>query len=114
MAKKETPKLEPLFDLYPLDLSEPSVINEEMKQGLAEVYANKGYRYYIEHAVKTANKNMIQMLDAGDMENAKRFANRISTLMQLISKGREQYLNFEKIKSKVYAEEKSKEIQEET
>lgn len=90
-----------------------SVLTEEMKVGLAEIYANKGFREYLAHRILKATQAVNECLDKDDLKNAQRYAQRMAMMEELLSKGREQYTNFEKIKAKEYAKEQETSLQQE-
>lgn len=79
-------------------------LTEEMKAGLAECYANKGFRDYLEHRIAKANQALIECLAKNEMEEAKRYSQRMQMMSELLTKGKEQYMNFEKIKVKIINE----------
>ncbi len=45
------------FKLDPIDFSEPTTTNEEMKQALAEAWAKPGFRMYLDNAINILIKN---------------------------------------------------------
>jgi hypothetical protein len=75
-------------------------LNAEMKEGLAQVFSNKGFRSYLEHRIAKANQAIIEMLADNKLEEAKKYAQRLQMMSELLSKGREQFNNFNKIKAK--------------
>lgn len=84
MAKK----LLKLIDDFGISLEAPTEINVAMKKGLARLYADNGIRPYLENAVKIANRNMIKSLDNGETAKAIYFANRIETIILLLTTGK--------------------------
>src|SRR5689334_15059408 len=81
-------RLEALFDLYPIDDLRPVEVQEEMRDGLARMYGNKGSRTYLENAVKIALKNMA--IASTPVEIAY-YKSRVDVLEQLLSKGKMLY-----------------------
>lgn len=76
-----------------IEFTDPVQITDEMKEGLAQVYSNKGYRLYLENYIKIAMMNMVKYMNAENVDGAKRQANYIGILKTLLAKGREQYTN---------------------
>jgi len=85
-TKKVNDRLEKLFDLYPIEDLRPSEVNEEMKAGLARLYADRGQRMYLENAVKIAIKNMSVAPTPLEINYYK---SRIDCLEQLLAKGQQ-------------------------
>lgn len=75
-----------LFDLYPIENLQPVQVQEDMKDGLARMYAHKGSRAYLENAVKIALKNMAV---ASTPVEISYFKSRIDVLQQLLAKGKQ-------------------------
>lgn len=84
-------KLLESIDEYGIDLTAPTEINVSMKKGMARLFADNGIRTYLENAVKIANRNMIKSLDNGESTRAIYFANRIETLILLLTTGKVWY-----------------------
>jgi hypothetical protein len=86
---KETNKfpelMKELFDLEPLTIyKEPSnKVDTEQYQGLAECYAKKGYRVYLENAVSLMMKEAV--MNKGDDFASGLRAGRIVALKELLS-----------------------------
>ncbi len=81
-------RLEALFDLYPIEDLQPIPVKEEMRDGLAKSYANKGYRAYLENSVKIALKNMAV---APDQSQIIYYKSRVDVLEQLLAKGKQMF-----------------------
>lgn len=79
-------KLAELFDLYPIDDLRPSEVTEDMKDGLFKAYGHKGFRLYLENAIKIAIRNM--GLASTPVEIAY-YKSRIDVLEQLLTKGKQ-------------------------
>lgn len=93
--QKMNNRIEELFDLYPIEDLQPSVINEEMRAGLAKFYADRGQRTYIENAVKIALKNMAISPDPVQIAYYK---SRVDVLEQLLAKGKQMFNTIPTIK----------------
>lgn len=81
------------------ELIEPTELTTKMKTGLARAYADEGFRAYVENAIAIANRNLIKVMDAGDTDRGKYFANRIATLKNLLELSKTHFYNLEKIKT---------------
>lgn len=76
------------WDIEPLlEFEEPKTMDDEMVSGLAIIYANKGYRKYIKHAIDVAINNAA-MCSENELQGAV-MKSRIITLKELLSKGKE-------------------------
>ena len=102
-------KIDKLFDLYPLDLQDPTAISTIMKEGLARMYADEGIRKYLENAVRIQNANLVKAARAGLSDKSMEFSVKVETLMQLLAKGRECYHNIEKIRKESEVKRNEKE-----
>ncbi len=80
------------------EFDEPVKITEEMKGGLALLYANKGLKNYLEHVIQIYNQAMIEAVDSKDNDKASACATRIKFVKRLLSLGRQNFINFEKIR----------------
>lgn len=81
-------RMEALFDLYPIEDLQPIQVKEEMRDGLAKAYANKGFRAYLENSVKIALKNMAV---APDQQQIIYYKSRVDVLEQLLAKGKQMF-----------------------
>ena len=45
------------FKLDPIEFKEPTAVNEEMKQALAEAWAKPGFRMYLDNSINILIKN---------------------------------------------------------
>ena len=104
MASKEEFKdkingrLKELFDLYPIEDLQPKKVSEEMKDGLSKAYANRGFREYLENAVKIALSNMAI---APDDVQITYYKSRVDVLQQLLAKGKQTYETINLPKGKI-------------
>lgn len=78
---------------------DPKQITEEMKAGLARMYADTSMREYLINAKRIANKNAMDMLSLGKVDEAKTFAVRLKVFEQLLEKGKSCFVQFERIKT---------------
>ncbi len=81
-------RLEQLFDLYPIENLSPIIVSEEMKDGLAKGYANRGQRMYLENAIKIAIQ---KMAIAPDEVQIAYYKSRVDVLQQLLAKGKQMF-----------------------
>jgi len=81
-------RVEKLLDLYPIEDLKPGQATEEMKAGIARAYSVKGYRAYLENAVKIAIKNLA--VTTSLVEQAY-YKSRVDVLEQLLAKGQQMY-----------------------
>ena len=89
-------RIDKLFDLYPIEDLRPLEVQEEMKEGIAKSYAQRGFRSYLENAVKIALKNMA--VAATPVEIAY-YKSRVDVLEQLLAKGKQMFTSMESIRS---------------
>lgn len=80
------------------ELKQPDKITEQMKGGLARMYADKDFTDYLQHAINIANHNVLASLKSNKLDIAKEFGIRIEVLKQLLDKGRLIYSQAEKLK----------------
>jgi len=73
-------------------------LTEKMKEGLARMYADEGCRSYLMVEITHMNDNMIKTLDAGKLEEAQRYSNRMKAFQDLLSRGQEYFKHFEKLR----------------
>ena len=92
---REICNIDPLIE-YEEPMPEP---DQEMKYGLAEVYANKGYRKYMENVINKAIKNAALLAD--DTLQGATMKGRIITLKELLIKSKRAFEDFSKKKLKV-------------
>jgi hypothetical protein len=78
-------RLEALFDLYPIDDLRPVEVRDEMRDGMIKAYAHKGFRTYLENAVKVALKKMA--IASTPVEIAY-YKSRVDVLEQLLANGK--------------------------
>lgn len=97
VVEKSPKKIELLFDLHPVDLNEPREATAMMRQSLATMYGDNGFRAFLENAVKYANKSLIS---AASMEQVIFYRSRIETLMQLLNMGKQHFIHFEMLRAK--------------
>ena len=81
--------IEPLTE-YEEPIPEP---DQEMKFGLAQVYANKGYRKYMENVINKSIKNAA--LFADDALQGAAMKGRVITLKELLIKSKRAFEDFE-------------------
>lgn len=77
---------------------DPEKLSENMKAGLARMYADNGFRSYLINAINIANQNVLTCVKGGKPEEAKDFAARMDALEKLLEKGRILFTQFENIK----------------
>ncbi len=82
----------------PDELIPPVRITEEMKGGLARLYADNGIKAYLVNAIGIANQNVLVCLKAGKLEEAKDYGARLDALQKLLEKGKSMYQQAEKLK----------------
>ena len=92
-------KLTKLIDDFGVELTAPTEVNAKMKEGLARIFADEGIRGYLENAVRIANRNLIKCLDNGEDRQATYYANRIQTIILLLTTGKVWYSSMEKLKN---------------
>ncbi len=103
MATKKTQSeiaaesLNKLFDVYPLELSDPKEVTAAMREALARMFADNNLRIFLENTVRYANKGLIK---AGTMEQHIFYQSRMETLMQLLTMGKQHFIQFEMIRTK--------------
>lgn len=85
MDKIINARIEKLFDLYPIDDLRPVEVNEEMKDGLGRMFGHRGFRTYLENAVKIALKKMA--IASTPVEIAY-YKSRVDVLEQLLANGK--------------------------
>lgn len=86
------------------ELIEPNKITEAMKSGLAHMYADTDFKEYLNHAIAIANHNVLESLKMNKPDEAKVYGTRLSTLKQLLEKGKSMYVQSEKLRSKTLEE----------
>jgi len=86
-------------------LNEPVKLTEEMKGGLARLYADDGIRAYILNAMAISNKNVLTCLKSNKSEEAKEYAARLDALEKLLEKGKAVYQHAEKLRSRSLEEQ---------
>ncbi len=87
------------------ELIEPQKITEEMKGGLARLWADNGIRSYLINAIAIANQNVLTCLKSNKPDEAKEFAARLDVMQKLLEKGKSCYANAEKIRSTTLLEQ---------
>ncbi len=81
-----------LFDLYPIDLTEPKETTMAMRESLARLYGDPAMRAFLENAVKYANRSLIA---AAEVDRHIFYKSRIETLLQLLNMGKQHFIHFE-------------------
>lgn len=76
--------------------NEPEKLTEEMKGGLARMYADDGFRSYLINAINIANHNVLASIRAGKADEARDFTARLDALEKLLEKGKMLYSQTEK------------------
>lgn len=89
-TEKVNKRLEELFDLYPIDNLQPTEVTAEMRDGLARMFADKGFKLYLENAIKIALKNMAVAPTPIEIAYYK---SRVDVLEQLLAKGKQLFLS---------------------
>ena len=84
------------FKLDPIEFKEPTVINEEMKQALAECWSKPGFRMYLENSINILIKN--SAVHSATMEDLAARKGGIIFLTQLRMKCADCFHNFNKKK----------------
>ena len=74
---------------------EPKQITEGMKQGLARMYGDAFMREYLVNAIAIAKNNAITLIEAGKFTEAQAYASRAKSLVQLMAKGKENFVHYE-------------------
>lgn len=82
---------------------EPTQITEGMKEGLARMYADTFMREYLLNAIAIAKNNAIVLIETGKVAEAQAYASRAKSLTQLLEKGKQNFVHFDKIKHKLKA-----------
>ena len=77
---------------------EPKPMLEKHKAALARMFADPDLRDYIENAMRVANQNAMLMLEAQKVVEAQAYASRYKSLRQLLSKGREYFIHYDKLR----------------
>lgn len=96
--KKVSARLDKLFDLYPLILTDSKEVTLAMREGLARMFGDPHLRAFLENSVRFANQNLIR---AATPEQQFAYKHRIDTLMQLLAMGRQHFIHFEMLRSTV-------------
>lgn len=82
-------------------LEDPKDINDEMRAGLARMYADKGFQDYLLHSIQVANKGAMICLEKGDLEKGKIYADRFKYLKTLVDRGKECFVSYQKVNKKI-------------
>lgn len=93
--EKVSNRLEGLFDLYPLILTDSKEVTLAMREGLARMFGDPHLRAFIENSIRFANQNLIR---ASTPEAQFAYKHRIDTLMQLLSMGKQHFIHFEMLR----------------
>lgn len=109
--KKVSTRLNKLFDLYPLELTDSKDISTAMREGLARMFGDPHLRAFLENSVRFANQNLIK---ASTAEQQFAYKHRIDTLMQLLAMGKQHFIHFEMIRSRVAKEQQIRQEVEES
>ena len=101
MAKKTvmettTEKVSALFDLYPIELDEPTKTTMGMREGLAQMYADPSMRAFLENAVRYATRSLVR---SSTPESMIFYKSRIETLLQLLNMGKQHFVHFEMLRA---------------
>ncbi len=76
---------------------EPKAVTEGMKQALARMYADPYMREYLMNAMAIANSNALTLLEQAKYSEAQAYSSRSKSLKQLLEKGKEHFVHFEKV-----------------
>ena len=80
---------------------DPKQITDAMKQGLARMYGDAHMRDYLTNAIAVAKTNALTCVGLKKFEEASDFYSRAKALEQLLKKGKDCFIHFESIKSKL-------------
>lgn len=80
------------------DFQKPEKITEQMKGGLARMFADTDFKDYLTHAINVANHNILACLKINKSDFAKDYSIRLESLQQLLELGKKNYLQSEKLK----------------
>ena len=69
-----------------------------MRQGLARMYADTFLREYLTNAIAVAKHNSLTLLGLGKYDEARDYLSRAKALQQLVDKGKDTFVNLEKLK----------------
>ena len=81
-----------------MDTEKPTQINEAMRSALARMYSDKDMRDYLQNAMRIANAKLLLLLQMNKVDEAKVQATVYDTMKQLLEKGKENFVHFDKIK----------------
>lgn len=107
MKKKEpieavSDNLTSLLDLYPLDLTDaPKDVDLKMSDGLAQAYANNGFRQFVENAVRVNNRMLIK---SSTPEHMLYYKARMDALLQILQLGKTYFVKFEMLRKRTEKE----------
>lgn len=90
------------------EFKDPERITEQMKGGLARMYADSDFREYLIHAINIQNQNVLTSLKNNKPDEAKDYAVKLDTLKQLLEKGKSIYNKAEQLRSKPLEEQLEK------
>lgn len=90
------------------EFKDPERITEQMKGGLARMYADSDFREYLIHAINIQNQNVLTSLKNNKPDEAKDYAVKLDTLKQLLEKGKSIYNKAEQLRSKSLEEQLEK------
>ena len=81
-------KLNTLIKSLPgeVDLTKSNVVTSEMRYGLAQAYAIKGFREYMELAIRTANDSLDEVITLNDLAYVKASKAKLKVLYSLTKK----------------------------
>lgn len=77
---------------------EPEKLTDAHKQALARMYADAALRDYLEQTMRVANQNAMLMLEAQKLIEAQAYASRYKSIKQLLAKGKEYFIHFDKLR----------------
>lgn len=80
------------------EFQEIKELNEGMKQALARMYADPFMREYLQRTISIAKNNAIVLMETKKFDEASAYSSRAKSLAQLLSKGKNYFMHFDKIK----------------
>ncbi len=90
------------------EFNKPEKITEQMKGGLARMFADQDFRDYLAHAINVANHNILAALKINKPDLAKDYSIRLETLQTLSELGKKNYIQSEKLKRSTLEEQLTK------
>ena len=87
------------------EYQDPEKLDEQMKAGLARMYADNDIRRYLLHALNLYNHNVLVSTRAGKPELARDYTAKFDTMKKLIDNGKLMYSQAEKLRSRTLEEQ---------